>query len=189
MTAQEASDAAVAVCNLGLERWPSHWNASPSRSRRSVAAAVSPGDGLPDDFLVRQNLVRVFEVGWSVLHGEVCVHAAERLREVLAGLKVDDGELRRGVTTLRRELSRGLREGAPWRARDAIDVIAGLDMVAWSGLLGLIDQHPVMSAAIRASVERWTRPVGASDFEFISEPGQIALVLQFLDALPESLRP
>ena len=45
MTAQEASDAAVAVCNLGLERWPSHWNAQPSRGRRAVASAVSTGDG------------------------------------------------------------------------------------------------------------------------------------------------
>ena len=67
-------------------------------------------------------------------------------------------------------------------------MIAGLDMLAWTGLLGLID-HTGDPAAIRASVERWTRPVGASDFEHISEPGQIALVGQFLDALPESFRP
>ena len=99
------------------------------------------------------------------------------------------GTLRAGINALRRELTRGIRDGSPWRARDALDVIAGLDMIAWAGLLGLIDQYPVMHAAIRASVDRRARSVGASDFEFISEPGQITLIRQFLDALPESLRP
>ena len=78
MTAQEASDAAVAVCNLGLEHWPAQWNAQPSRGDAAAPAAAS--GSLPDDFLVSQDLVRVFEVGWSVLHHQVCVHAAERLR-------------------------------------------------------------------------------------------------------------
>jgi hypothetical protein len=188
MTASEASDAAVAVCNLGLEFWPSKWKAAqPSRSQAKVAATAD--NRLPDDFLVLQDLVRVFEVGWSVLHHQVCVHAAERLVEVLGVLKFDDSDLRKGINALRRELSRGLREGAPWRARDALDVIEGLDMLAWAGLLGLIDQYPVMHAAIRASVNRGARSVGASDFEFISEPGQIALLRQFLDALPDFLRP
>ena len=65
-TTQEASDAAVAVCNLGLENWPPHW---------------SPGEveDCPIDFLVDHDLVTVFQVGWTVLHKDVGMYAAEQL--------------------------------------------------------------------------------------------------------------
>jgi hypothetical protein len=84
-TPQEASDGAVAVCNLGLENWPLHW--LPAKARRVAEAGMA----LPDDFLVGHDLVSVFQVGWTVLHDDVCQYAAERLVEVLA----------RGVTTTR----------------------------------------------------------------------------------------
>ena len=40
-TAQEASDAAVAVCNLGLENWPPHW--LPAEARRGSSARSRNG--------------------------------------------------------------------------------------------------------------------------------------------------
>jgi hypothetical protein len=58
-TAQEASDAAVAVCNLGLENWPARWLAAKAPSGSS---AVDAGTALPDDFLVAHDLVSVFQV-------------------------------------------------------------------------------------------------------------------------------
>ena len=66
-TAQEASDAAVAVCNLGLENWPPHW--LPAKARRG-SSLVEAGTALPDDFLVGHDLVSVFQVGWTVLYRE-----------------------------------------------------------------------------------------------------------------------
>ena len=77
-TAQEASDAAVATCNLGLENWPPHW--LPAEARRG-SSVLEAGAALPDDFLVGHDLVSVFQVGWTVLHEEVCMYAAERLIE------------------------------------------------------------------------------------------------------------
>ena len=71
-SAQEASDAAVATCNLGLENWPSR-------------------AALPEDFLVGQDLVSVFQVGWTILHEEVCMHAAEQLIGILRRLRLGDG--------------------------------------------------------------------------------------------------
>ena len=79
-TAQEASDAAVAACNLGLENWPAHW--LPAEARRG-SSVVEAGTALPDDFLVGHDLVSVFQVGWTVLHRDVCMYAAERLIEFL----------------------------------------------------------------------------------------------------------
>jgi hypothetical protein len=186
MTAQEASDAAVAVCNLGLEHWPSHWStAAPG----DASAGSARAETLPNDFLVSCDLIRVFQVGWSVQYREVCVAAAERLFEVLGSLAPGDSEFQEGIETLRGELSQGLRECRPWRARDAIDVIAGLDMIAWYGLLGLIDEYPVLHAAVRATQGRRLLRVSPTDFEFISEVAQMTLVRQFLKALPESLSP
>ena len=46
-TPREASEAAAAICNLGLENWPPHWN--------------------------EMDLVTAFQVGWTVLHRDVSI--------------------------------------------------------------------------------------------------------------------
>ena len=94
---REASDAAAAVCNLGLENWPST---------------------LAEDFLAGHDLISVFQVGWTVLHRDVCMYAAERLIDVLAQLRCDDREIQAGLDALRIELARQCataRRGAPAR--------------------------------------------------------------------------
>jgi Family of unknown function (DUF6178) len=172
LTPQEASDAAVAVCNLGLENWPPHWLATPA---------------FPDDFLLSQDLVGVFQVGWTVLHDDVGMHAAEQLIEVLKQVRCVDRTIQAGLDDLRIELTRDWKAGEPWRARKALDVMASLDMVAWAALLALIDECPVLHAGIGALRNPRTRAVAASDFEFIAENRQIAAVREFLQSLPEIL--
>ena len=166
-TAQEASDAAVAICNLGLEN---------QKAR------------LPDDFLVAHDLVSVFQVGWRTLHEDVCMYAAQRLIGVLKELKCEDRETQAGLTALRIQMTKHRRSGTPWRARDAMDVLTTLDLPAWAALLGLIDECPVLAASIGALRNSGTRAVSASAFEFISENSQIASIREFLDALPDILR-
>ena len=166
-SAQEASDAAVAVCNLGLENWPLH---------------------VPDDFLVGHDLVSVFQVGWKVLYEDVCMDAAERLVAVLTGLRCADRETQAGLEQLRIEMKRSWQAGTPWRARDALEVLAILDLPAWAALLGLIDECPVLHAGIGASRDSGTRAVAASAFEFISENSQIVSIREFMRSLPETLR-
>jgi hypothetical protein len=166
LTAQEASDAAVAACNLGLENWPGH---------------------PPDGFLVDHDLIRVFQVGWTVLHHDVCLYTAEQLIGVLRRLRHEDRETQAGLDALRIELTRHWQDGAPWRARDALDVLMILDMPAWATLLGLIDECPVIHAGLGASSGTGTRTVSASAFEFISENSQIASVRQFMRSLPETM--
>ena len=74
-TAQEASDAAIGVCNLGLEHWP---------------------ETLPDTFLVDHDLVTAFEVGWSVLHEDVGLFVTDHLIGTLTDLQSVDAEIQRG---------------------------------------------------------------------------------------------
>ena len=166
-TAQEASDAALATCNLGLENQPVR---------------------VPDDFLVAHDLVGVFQAGWRILHEEVCMYSAQRLIGVLKELRCEDRETQAGLTALRIQMTKHRKSGTPWHARDAMDVLTALDMPAWAALLGLIDECPVLAASIGALRDARTRAVSASAFEFISENSQIASVHEFLDALPEILR-
>ncbi len=172
---QEASDAAIAVCNLGLENWPRHW-------------LPAKATALPDSFLVNHDLVNVFQVGWKVLHVEVSMYAAEELIRVLTSLRCDDREIQTGLDALRIEMARQWQAGTPWRARDELDVIAILDMPAWTALLALIDECPVLHACVGVSRDSKMLSVSASDFEFISENSQIASVREFMRFLPETLR-
>jgi hypothetical protein len=84
------------------------------------------------------------------------------------------------------ELKKHCQAGAPWGARNALDVIAILDMPAWAALLGLIDECPVIHAVLTAK-GTGVRSVSATAFTFISENSQIATVDEFLKSLPEAL--
>jgi hypothetical protein len=166
LTAQEASDAAVAICNLGLEHWPAP---------------------LPDTFLVDHDLVMAFELGWTVLHEDVSMFVAEQLVATLTDFQYVDAEIQSGLHKLRRELVKQRAAGTPWRARDALEVLAMLDMPAWVSLLGLLDECPVLPAALTAIREGDTGAVSATAFEFISTTAQIREIRAFMGNLLDIL--
>jgi hypothetical protein len=159
-TPQEAGDGAAAICNLGLETWPSHW--------------LDP------------DLVTAFQVGWAVLHRDVCMYAAEQLIDILAGIRCSDREIQLQLDGLRRHLIQGVRNREPWRARNALDVILMLDAASWAALLALIDECPVIHAALSASRQD-RRTIDPTDFAFISRNGQVAAVREFMASLQSSL--
>ena len=166
-TAQEASDAVVAACNLGLE-------------------IMHPGPASPDTFLADHDLVTVFQVGWQELH-QLSLFVAGRLVAVLDTVRTPDRETQSGLHTLRRTLEKQRAAGTPWRARDALDVIATLDMTIWASLLGVTDECPVLPAALRATLERRTGPVSAKAFEFVSTRRQVDEVHAFMEQLVDLL--
>ena len=159
-TPQEAGDDAVAICNLGLENWPPHWSD-------------------PD-------LVTAFQVGWAVLHRDVSMYVARHLIDVLAGIRCSDRDIQLRLKGLRHELMRGVRNREPWRARDALDVILMLDPPSWAVLLALIDECPVIPAALDAPRQP-RRTIDPADFSFISQNSQIAAVREFMASLPSAL--
>ena len=121
-TPQAASDVVLATCNLGLECWPDAW---------------------PEC-----DLVRAFQVGWALLHHELCGAAAQALIDVLADISCSDRDVQLALQALRRELVQALAAGEPWRARPSLDAILTLDAAAWAGLLGMIDECPTLHAAV-----------------------------------------
>jgi Family of unknown function (DUF6178) len=167
-TPKEASDAAAGICNLGLECWPRELDTAPP----------------PDAFLVDHDLVTAFEAGWSVLYRDVSLFVADELISTLADLQCVDADTRRGLRALRRTLVKQREAGTPWLARDAADVLAMLDMTAWISVLGLLDECPILPAALTAVLERRTTSVSPTAFEFISTTAQIGDIRLFMRTLP-----
>jgi hypothetical protein len=154
---------------------------------RDAASTADLGAALPDAFLVGHDLVMAFEVGWAVLHEDVSMFVAEHLIVTLRDLRCADVMIQSGLDALRRELIRQRDAGTPWRARDALDVLAMLDMPAWVSLLGLLDECPVLPAALTATLEGHVGAVSATAFEFISTTGQIGEVRAFMGKLLDVL--
>jgi Family of unknown function (DUF6178) len=157
-TPQEVSDAVLATCNLGLENWPDGW-----------------GD---------RDLVTAFQVGWAVLHRDLCRHAATTVIDVLEDLECDDRDVQGSLQTLRRALLRHAANGEPWRARPALDAILMLDPPAWAVLLALVAECPTLHAALTT---RGRTRVDPSAFAFVARNSEIASARQYLASLATTL--
>jgi len=164
-TPREASDAARCICNLGLECRPAPLEA----------------------FLADHDLVTAFEAGWSVLYQDVSLFVADQLASALADLQCADADTRHGIRALQRALVKQREAGTPWLARDAADVLAMLDMTAWTSVLGLLDECPILPAALTAVLQRSTMSVSPTAFEFISTTAQIGDIRLFMRTLPALL--
>lgn len=161
-TPEEASRAAAATCNLGLEL---------------VADGLGSTGGL----------VSAFEAGWAALHDDVAMFTIARLGEVLTAIRSGDTATHSALLALRHELIRAHAAAEPWRVHDALDALAGLDAIAWTGLLGLTGECPTLPAAVDAAVSGHAGSVSATDFQFISTTHQIDRVHAFVAKLPQLL--
>jgi hypothetical protein len=184
-TAQEASDAAIATCDLGIELWPSRW---PDDGARGSTTPVVRGTGPSDSFLSDHDLVTAFQVGWAALH-EASLFVAQQLLGVLKHVRALDTKTHGELVTLRRKLTRCCKAGAPWLVRDALDVLAILDTTTWTALVGTLDECPVVTDALTALLERRTGAVSATAFEFVSSGEQIEEIHTFAQRLPGLLGP
>ena len=62
-----------------------------------------------------------------------------------------------------------------------------LDMTAWISVLGLLDECPVLPAALMAVLDGRTTRVSPTEFDFISTAAQIGDVRIFMRKLPDLL--
>ncbi len=133
LRAVEAAQAAVAACNLGLER-------------RMVREGASHSAGR---VLVGTGLVELFGEGWRMLHEEVVAWTARALVEALArkGQSLPGEAVR-----VRVELERNLAAGRPWDSRKRLGILAPLLPRGVTELLrGLIDECPSFEGAFIAT--------------------------------------
>jgi hypothetical protein len=165
-TPREASEAAAATCSLGLRRQP-----------------APPGV----DYLVGHDLIGIFEDGWAALHREVSLFVGEALLAALRGVRTGESETLAGLHELQRSLETHLAAGTPWLALDDLEVLAVLDTPAWSGLLGLLSECPIIPDAVTAIVERRTGRVDPSAFAFVATNADIDIVRAFMARAPQLL--
>jgi len=158
-TPREASEAAIAICQLGV-------------ASRPTIRGVSVDD----------DLIAAFEIGWTTLH-ELSLFVARQLIDALTHLRCADPAMLIGLSTLRRELVRHSRNGTPWLVHDALDVIATLDVPICSGLEALLSECPVLSDAVTAILDRRTSAIDPAAFQFISRPAQVRQVRTFASML------
>ena len=162
-TPREASDAAASICNLGV------------------------GNISTESYLVEHDLVAAFEAGWSVLYRDVSLFVAQELIATLDHVHCTDGDIQRDLVTLRRTLVKNVDAGTPWLAREAADALSMLDVTASIGVAGLLEECPVMPAALTAILEGRTTTVSATEFEFIYSVAQIDDVRLFMGKLRDVL--
>jgi hypothetical protein len=178
-SARDASDAALATCNLGLEFWHARWTED---GLPEPARPVAGEAAVPDLLLADHDLVEAFQVGWAVLH-ESSMFVAGQLIEVLKNVRSIDSRTHESLVILRRELVKQREAGTPWRARDALDVLAILDIPLWHALLGALDECPVLPEVLTAILEGQTGPVSATAFEFVATADQITDIRTFAGRL------
>ena len=154
-TPSEAADAAASTCNLGLELVPQ----------------------APD-------LVTAFEIGWSWLHREVSLAAADQIAATLTEVRVADRDVRRELTTCARALAAQRAAGTPWRAADAADALLAIDATVWMAVRGLLGECPVVADALTAIVERRVSAVSPTAFCWFASTAQLRSVRTFLRTLP-----
>ena len=138
-------------------------------------------------FLIDHSLIAVFEAGWSALYQDVSLFVTDRLISTLDELHPLDGDIERELAELRRTLAQHRDAGAPWLAREAADVLATLDVAVWTSVLGLLDECPVMPAAMTAILDGRTTAVSPMAFDFISTAAQIDDIRAFMRRLPAVL--
>lgn len=163
-TPQEAADAAASTCNLGLECWPG-----------------------PAPALIDRRLVTAFEAGWSLMHQQVSVFVAHQLAAAITSVHGVDPAVRVRLAALRRSLVAHADAGTPWLAGGAADVLAELDVTVWVSVLALLDECPVVPAAMTAILERQTSGVSQTSLDFIATADQIDDIRRFTRMLPELL--
>ena len=123
-------------------------------------------------------------MGWSVLYQDVSLFVADQLVSTLADLQCVDADTRLGLLRCGARSSSSVEAGTPWLARDAADVLAMLDMTAWISVLGLLDECPILPAALTADSRTPHDVVSPTAFEFISTTAQIGDIRLFMRTLP-----
>ena len=105
----------------------------------------------------------------------------------MADLQCVDADTRARTPRAAAQLVKQREAGTPWLARDAADVLAMLDMTAWISVLGLLDECPILPAALTAVPRTPHDAVSPTAFEFISTTAQIGEVRAFMGKLPDLL--
>jgi hypothetical protein len=163
----EAAHAAVAACNLGVERLLQD---EPSR-----ATAV--------DVLEGENADKLFRIGWQLLTKQVVLPAARAFEKMLIE-KVRQETDRQRIQDLEeacRAVHPAIATGKPWTARAKLTALEGaIENPTLVTLLALIDECPSLREKLASSSNERE---ATTELRFISTRKQLDAVQMFLAGL------
>jgi hypothetical protein len=172
----EAAEAAVAVCNLGLEHLLAN---APRRTGRGSLARRAAA------VLTRQCADLLFRVGWSLLHRQVSRVAGCALEQTLdQRMQVnDDLDVAAQVARVAKAVRAAMAADKPWTARGKLDALDAVfdapTLAAWKALL---DECPCLPRLDPGREDRRMRPAGR-ETEFIATEEQVRRARALLERL------
>ncbi|XXT21483.1 DUF6178 family protein [Sorangium sp. So ce429] len=164
----EAVEAAICTCNLGLERL---------LGQRAGRRKPSP-DELAS-VMIEHDAVKMFMAGWSLLHHEVVLFAADAIRGTLATLAASqsDATVAREIERVAVRLGEDADAGKPWRARGRLDRIKqALGDEATSVFRALLNEYPTLPHGVGTGA----RPREGRLVRFISTAAHIQAIQALL---------
>jgi hypothetical protein len=163
----EAAHAAMAACNLGIERLLQD---EPSRT-----TAV--------DVLEGENADKLFRIGWQLLTKQVVLPAARAIEKMLVEMvrQETDRERIKDLEKANRALHAAIATGKPWTARAKLTALEGeIEDATVVTLLALIDECPSLRARLASSANEHE---ATTELRFISTAKQLDAVQMFLTGL------
>jgi hypothetical protein len=163
----EAAHAAVAACNLGIERL-----LQDEPSRTTVV-----------DVLEGENADKLFRIGWQLLTKQVVLPAARAFEKMLVEMVRQETDRQRiqDLEEACRALHAAIATGKPWTARAKLTALEGeIENTTLVTLLALVDECPSLRARLASSANEYE---ATTELRFISTRKQLDAVQRFLAGL------
>jgi hypothetical protein len=130
--AVEAAEAVVATCSLGLDHLLEAEPAGRRKERAGRAVAILASEGA----------VKLFLLGWNLLHHELAMRAARALLDALGRSQAEAGVARK-LAAAAAALREAVAAGKPWLARGKVALLSGaIDPPLLATLGAALDECP-----------------------------------------------
>jgi len=170
----EAAEATMATCQLGAEHL----------TGLSLGEAGKGDLATLTRLLVETDMVRLFNLGWRILHERVAMPAAHGLADLMRRVKdtIQDTPRRRDLAAKLSSLDKKIKAARPWLfVQEMDDLLGELDNDLLVQLSDLLGEYPVLPSALQ-------RPEEVNRLPVIHTGGQVEMVERFLAELKQDRR-
>jgi hypothetical protein len=130
--------------------------------------------------LSKNNIVKTFYVGWSVLFQEVSFDSAKALSAMLAGATIHNTWIKKQVENATITLKASIARGTPWEVREKLNILESIfDSPTVDVIKQLLNEYPSFTRFVLGD----KTPSTWSEGVFISTRSEIKQIHRFLKGL------
>ena len=170
----EAAEATMATCQLGAEHLTDRFFRKARKEDPTPLTQV----------LMVTDMVRLFNLGWRILHERVAMPAAQGLADLIRRVKntIQENPRRRDLAAKLFSLDQKIKAARPWLfVREMDDLLGELDNDLLAQLSDLLGEYPVLPSALQ-------RPEEVAHLPVIHTCEQVEMVGRFLGELKRDRR-